>query len=104
MVQELSGANEFNNFIKEGNVLIDFYADWCMPCIMMAPVLDELSKDFKGKVKFAKVNVEDNPELAQKFNIMSIPNFVLFKEGKQTEQFMGSMSSEDFKEKIEKFV
>jgi len=102
-VPELTNK-EFNDFVKEGVVLIDFFAEWCMPCLMMAPVVEELSDKFKGKIKFGKINVDDNQALAQKFNIVSIPNFVLFKEGKPVEQFMGSMPTEDFEEKLNKFL
>jgi len=102
-VPEVS-KNGFEEYIKKGSVLIDFAADWCMPCLMMAPVIDELSEKFKGKIKFGKVNVEDNQELAQKFSIVSIPNFILFKDGKQIEQFIGSISAEEFEEKLKKFI
>ncbi len=102
-VPELTNG-EFSGFIKEGIVLIDFFADWCMPCLMMAPVIEELSNKFEGKIKFGKVNIEDNQELAQKYKISSIPNFVLFKEGKPIEQFVGSMNIEDFSEKLEKLL
>ena len=95
---------EFNDFSKKGYVLIDFFADWCMPCLVMAPIMDELSKKFKGKIKFGKVNVDDNQELAQKFEVFSIPNFVLFKDGKVIEQFVGSMSAEAFEERLNKFI
>ena len=98
------GGREFDNFTKKETVLIDFYADWCMPCVMMAPVMEELSRKFKGKIKFGKVNIEDNQELAQKFRIVSIPNFLLFKNGKQVEQFVGSSSIEDFEEKLKKHL
>ena len=103
MVTELTNG-KFNEFIKTGNVLIDFYADWCMPCVMMGPVVDEMSEKFKGKIKFGKVNIEDGQEIAQKFNVSSIPNFVLFKNGKVTAQFVGSMSEEDFEEKLGEFL
>lgn len=102
-VPELS-KGEFENFIKKDLTLIDFTADWCMPCVIMTPIIDELSEKFKGKIKFGKVNIEDNQELAQKFNVVSIPNFILFKNGEQTEQFIGSIPSEDFEKKLEKFV
>ncbi len=102
-VPELSGS-EFNSYIKEGTVLIDFFADWCMPCVMMSPIIDELSQEFKGKIKFGKVNIEDNQDIAQKFDVVSIPNFVLFKDSKQIEQFVGSMPGDDFKDKLGKFV
>jgi thioredoxin 1 len=102
-VPELNGS-EFDSFVKEGIVLIDFFADWCMPCVMMSPIIDELAEELKGKVKFGKVNIEDNGEIAQKFDVVSIPNFILFKDGKQVEQFAGSTSGDEFKEKLEKFL
>jgi len=102
-VSELSGK-EFDNFIKEEIVLVDFYADWCMPCVMMAPVIEELSRKFKGKIKFGRVNVNDNKELAQKFKIMSIPNFILFKKGEPEERFIGAMPLEDFTDKLKKHL
>lgn len=102
-VPELT-KSEFETFIKQGLVLVDFFAEWCMPCLMMAPVIDELSEKLKGKIKFGKVDVGDNQELAQKFNVSSIPNFTLFKDGKVIKQFTGSMSSEELEEKLEKFL
>jgi thioredoxin 1 len=103
MVTELSGK-EFQKFTEEGLILVDFFADWCMPCLMMAPVMDELSEKFKGKIKFGKINVDDNQSIAQKFKIFSIPNFVLFQNGKPIDQFVGAMSEEDFEERLEKHV
>ena len=103
MVEELT-KGKFNDFIQEGTVLIDFFADWCMPCLMMAPVIDELDEKFKGKIKFGKVDVGENQALAQKFEVSSIPNFVLFKDGKIAERFVGSMPEEEFEEKLKKFL
>lgn len=102
-VPELT-KNEFEDFIKEGLVLVDFSAEWCMPCLIMEPIINELSDKFKEKIKFGKVNIDDAQELAQKFNISSIPNFILFKNGKQIEQFVGSISAEDFEKKLKGFV
>ncbi len=102
-VSELSGK-EFENYIKNSLVLIDFYADWCMPCVMMAPIIDELSEKFSNKIKFGKINIDDNNALAQKFEIASIPNFILFKDGKKVDQFIGSMSFESFEKKLAKFI
>ena len=103
MVNELTNG-EFEEFIKEGMCLVDFFADWCMPCVMMGPIVDEMDEKFKGKIKVGKVNVEDNQELASKFKVSSIPNFMLFKEGKKVEQFTGGMSAEDFEEKLNGFL
>ncbi|MEK6819932.1 MAG: thioredoxin [Nanoarchaeota archaeon] len=102
-IPELS-KNEFESYTKSGLTLIDFFAEWCMPCVMMSPVLEELSEKFKGKIKFGKINVDDNQILAQKFNVASIPNFVLFKDGKKAEQFIGAMPIEDFEKKLKKFA
>ena len=103
MVPELTN-NGFEDFTKQGLVLIDFFAEWCMPCVMMAPVIDELNDKFKGKVKFGKVNVGDNQELAKKFNVSSIPNFTLLKDGKIIEQFIGALPAEEFEEKLNSFL
>jgi len=102
-VQELTN-NKFDKFIKEGVVLIDFSADWCMPCLIMAPIVEELSEKFEGKIKFGKVDVGENQEIAQKFNVSSIPNFILFKDGEVIEQFVGSMSSEELEAKLKKHL
>jgi thioredoxin 1 len=102
-VPELTNG-EFDSFIKEGLILIDFYAEWCMPCMMMSPIVDDLGKKFKGKIKFGKVNVGEESGLAQKYNVSSIPNFVLFENGKIKERFIGSMSEEEFEEKLKKFL
>jgi thioredoxin 1 len=98
-VPELTNG-EFDEFIKEGVVLIDFTADWCMPCMMMAPIVDELCEKFKGKVKFGKVDVSENQEIASKFDVSSIPNFTVLKDGKVVEQFTGSMPAEELADKL----
>ena len=102
-VHELS-KKEFEVFVGKGFVLIDFSADWCMPCLMMAPVIDELSEKFKGKIKFGKINVDENQEFARKFKVLSIPNFILFQNGKPVDQFVGSMSEEDFEDRLQKHL
>ena len=102
-VAELT-KNEFEKLIQKDVVLIDFFAGWCMPCVMMGPVIGELSEKFKGKINFGKVNVEDNSELAQKYQVSSIPNFILFKKGEVAEQFVGAIGVEDFEDKLNKFL
>jgi thioredoxin 1 len=101
--QELSNG-EFEDFIKNGVAFVDFFAEWCMPCLMMAPIMDELNEKFKGKIKFGKVNVDDNKELAQKFNVMSIPNMILFRDGKKVSQFIGAVSQDELENKLKSFV
>src|SRR3989338_4893290 len=98
-VSELTGK-EFDSFTKKGFVLVDFFADWCMPCLMMTPVMEDLSKKFRGKIRFARIDVDENRELAQKFRILSIPNFILFKDGGIAARFVGAMSADDFEDRL----
>lgn len=76
---------------KQVVVLVDFYADWCMPCKMLAPILEKIVHDYGGKFILAKVNVEENRNLSQKYRIMSIPNIKLFKNGNVVDEFIGVM-------------
>lgn len=79
---------------EEKTVVLDFYADWCGPCKMQSPILDELSNDEKN-IKVVKVNVDEEPDLAEQYNIMSIPTILIFKQGKNTKQFVGLTSKEE---------
>jgi len=74
--------------------LLDFYADWCGPCKVMAPIFEEVEKDYEGKVEFKKVDVEENPTEAGKYGVMGIPTFVLLKEGKEVARKVGAMPKE----------
>jgi len=94
----------FESFTKEGVVLIDFFADWCMPCMMMSPIVDEVSDRLKGKIKFGKVNVDDSHILAQKFNVVSIPHFLILENGEVKEAFNGSLSEDDLEDKLKKYI
>ena len=81
--------------------IIDFYADWCGPCKMMAPVFVELEKEYKEKVEFSKVDVETNGEMAQQYQVMSIPTFVILKDDKEIDRRMGAMPKEVLKDWID---
>lgn len=82
-------------------VLIDFYAEWCGPCKMMAPIIDELAEEKKDEWKIGKVNVDESPGLSQQFGIQSIPTLILFKEGKVVDKFMGFQSKEALLAKLQ---
>ena len=73
----------------EGKVLVDFYADWCGPCRMMSPVIDDIAKELEGKVKVGKVHVDNNQELAIKYDVMSIPTIMVFEKGNPIKTFVG---------------
>ena len=103
IVPELTKA-EFDEFIKEGLVFIDFFAEWCMPCVMMGPIVDDVSEKLKGKIKFGKVNVGESQELAKEYGVSSIPNFTIFKDGKMIDQFVGGMSEDELEEKLNSFL
>lgn len=85
-------------------VLVDFWAVWCGPCRMQDPILDEITKLYEGKVKIAKVNVDENPTVTQKFGIMSIPTLLLFKNGEVVKQMIGVQSKETLEEEFKKIT
>ena len=89
---------EENNFEEEvlkanGKILVDFYADWCGPCKMMAPIIEEIAEEVKETVKVGKLNVDNNQELAIKYDVMSIPTIMLFENGKVSKTFIGVTTS-----------
>ncbi|HJU83144.1 MAG TPA: thioredoxin [Holophagaceae bacterium] len=88
-VKHLTDA-DFKAEIAQGATLVDFWAPWCGPCRMVAPILDELSRDFAGKAKIAKINVDDQPNTASDFGIQSIPTLLLFKDGKLVNRMVGA--------------
>jgi thioredoxin 1 len=81
----------------QGTVLVDFWAPWCGPCKMIAPVLEDLDKEIGDKVKIAKVNVDDNPESASRFGVMSIPTLIVFKDGQPVDKIVGFQPKEALK-------
>jgi thioredoxin 1 len=83
-------------------VLVDFWAEWCGPCKMIAPVLDELASEFDGKAKIGKVNIDDHQGLAAEYGIRAIPTLLIFKDGQVQEQLVGMKSKRDLKTSLEK--
>lgn len=82
-------------------VIVDFWAPWCMPCKMLEPIFEELSKEYINKVKFVKVNTDDNIEIAQRYYISGIPTLIIFKNGKPVNQAVGFMSKKELTKFIE---
>ncbi len=105
LVVHLSAANWDTEVTKATTpVLVDFWAEWCGPCKMIAPVLDELAGELSGKIKIAKVNVEESHDLAAKFHIHSIPTLLVFKAGVVQEQMVGAPRKADLKTKLSAYL
>jgi thioredoxin 1 len=83
-------------------VLVDFWAEWCGPCKMISPILDELASEYDGKVKMGKVNIDDHQSLAVRFGVRAIPTLLIFKDGKVAEQIVGVKSKRDLKANLDK--
>lgn len=99
-------SNEFQMEVLESNVpvLVDFSATWCGPCQMMGPVLDQLAAEYEGKAKILKVDIDQSMDLAQKYQIMSVPSMIIFKDGAPRDAVVGAVPAAYLKEKLDKFV
>ncbi len=96
---EIRTKKEFEETIKSDISIIDFWAGWCTPCVMFSPIFESLSKKFKN-IKFGKVNVDDNGELAGRFDINSIPCLLIFKKGKLIDKIIGALPKEEIEKKL----
>jgi thioredoxin 1 len=105
MVTDLTDLN-FNSAIvgTEKPVLVDFWAEWCAPCKMMAPILNQLASEMSGRAFVAKLNVDQNPRTATQFGVMSIPNFIVFKDGRQAGQVVGAVGKANLVQLLQKFM
>ena len=97
--------HEFKDIINNSHklVVVDFFADWCMPCLMLTPVLEELADNMK-EVKFVKINVDDNQELSRKYEVRSIPCLIIFKDGKEVDRIIGNRTREEIERRINNFA
>jgi len=95
--------SNFNEVVLQAKTpfLVDFWAPWCGPCRMVAPVVDELAKEYDGRVGFGKVNVDENPKIASQYGIMSIPTLILFKDGKPVSNIVGFRPKDELKQNLD---
>lgn len=105
MVTNLTDRNFEEEVLKSSQpVLVDFWAPWCGPCLIVSPVIEELAKEYQGKIKVGKLNVDENPQVASKYGIMSIPTIMIFKDGEIVRGMVGAAPKEFFKEKIDEVL
>ena len=104
---ELTLTNEsFENEVLHSDipVVVDFWASWCGPCRMVAPVIEELAREYSGKAKVGKVNVDEEAELAVKYGIVSIPTVLIFKNGEVMEKLVGAQSQDEYEDAVDKYI
>lgn len=94
----------FQSDVSSGTVLVDFWAPWCGPCKMIAPILEEIDKELGNEIKIAKLNVDENPEATGKFGVMSIPTLLLFKDGQVVEKIVGFQPKEQLQNNIKRHL
>lgn len=101
---EIINKKNFDEKIKNGVVLVDFFATWCGPCRMLSPILEDVQEELSDSVKIFKVDVDEDEQLARKFGIMSIPAIFVFKDGKQVEKHIGLMMQDEIVELLKKHI
>lgn len=102
---EFTDDNFESEVIKSDKpVLVDFWATWCTPCLMVSPIVEEIGRDYADRLKVGKVNVDQNSKTASQYGIMSIPSLLFFKDGKVVDQVIGAVPKEHLKEKVDKIL
>ncbi|MFB2420296.1 thioredoxin [Staphylococcus aureus] len=95
---------DFDSKVESGVQLVDFWATWCGPCKMIAPVLEELAADYEGKADILKLDVDENPSTAAKYEVMSIPTLIVFKDGQPVDKVVGFQPKENLAEVLDKLL
>ncbi len=103
-ILELTDQDFDRQVRRPGPVLVDFWAPWCGPCKVVAPVLEELANEYLGRVTFAKVNVDEHGDLASRFEIRSIPTLVIFKDGKVVDQIIGAVPKDQVRKRLDRHL
>lgn len=98
------GSVDFENEVKDGVVVVDFFAQWCAPCKMLAPIFQELGAELEEKANFIKVDVDQSPDIASKYSITNIPAMLIFKDGEKVDSMVGFLPKEIIKEKVEQYI
>ncbi len=96
--------SNFDETIKDGVVLVDFWATWCGPCRMLAPTIEELAEDYEGKVKVCKLDVDENQSIAMRFKVMSIPTVFVFKNGEPVKKIIGLSDKDEYAEVLDSLL
>lgn len=107
MAEDIIHVNDsnFDDVVtKSPAILVDFWAGWCHPCRMVAPVIEALAKEYKGKIAFGKLDVDESPKSASRFNVMSIPTLMIFKEGKVVDKLIGAVPKEQIEAKLKPYL
>ncbi|MDI2882339.1 thioredoxin [Clostridioides difficile] len=103
-MSQIIDTNNFDKEIENGVVVVDFFATWCGPCKMLAPVFEELGNEMNENAKFIKVDIDQSMEIARKFMVSTVPTMMIFKDGKQVDTMVGFMPKESIKSKVETHI
>ena len=103
-MEKVATKADFEELVAKGPVLVDFMAEWCMPCKMMAPLLEEMSKKFEGKIKIVSVDVDEGARIAAPFGITGVPTFLFFKNGQKMKSLIGSQRKVEMEKEITDFL